>query len=345
MAVRACDEGDAGAVVPPKETVSTPPKPEAAAAPRPEALEDLASFRECPVCPEMIVIPDGVFMMGSPEIEPKRGGSEGPHHPVAVPRFAVGKFEVTFEEWDACVLARACSHLPEDRGWGRGRRPVIYVSWEDAQEYVGWLSEQTGADYRLLSEAEWEYVARAGTRTPFHTGARISSDQANFNGNGTYNGSSRGEYRRQTVEVGGFAPNAWGLHDVHGNVWEWVQDCWHGSYDGAPIDGSALDGGWRGECSRAVVRGGSWGDVPHYLRSAFRDWVNRDDRSTATRVFASPGRFRPVRGGSVLTAFPLTALPLTSRVAAALVWATRELRGSEGVAPRLAGHDPPNCSR
>ena len=152
-------------------------------------------------------------------------------------------------------------------GWGRGNRPVIMVSWDDAQSYVRWLSERTGERYRLLSESEWEYVARAGTTTPFHFGSTISTDQANYNGNYTYGGGRKGVYREKTISVGSFGANAWGLHDVHGNVWEWVGDCWYGSYTGAPADGSA----WaRGDCAKRVLRGGSWLNLPRYLRSANR---------------------------------------------------------------------------
>ena len=151
--------------------------------------------------------------------------------------FAVGKFEVTFAEWDACLSGGGCSHRPGDAGWGRGKRPVINVSWNDAKAYVAWLSRQTGRAYRLLSEAEWEYAARAGTTTPFSTGRTITSDQANFNSNRI------GQYRQQTVPVGLFSANGFGLHDMHGNVAEWVEDCWHENYVGAPVDGSARTSG------------------------------------------------------------------------------------------------------
>ena len=218
-------------------------------------LEPGTVFQDCPECPEIVVVPSGEFMMGSPDSEPKRLDDEGPVHRVTIPAaFAVGKYEVTFEEWDACVSAGGCNHKPEDKGWGRGRLPVIYVSWDDAQEYVSWLSKKTGKTYRLLSEAEWEYVARAGTTTPFHTGEQISTSQANYDGNETYNGSSKGETRERTIPVGSFGANQFGLHDVHGYVWEWVQDCWNDNYKGAPSDGSA----WTtGDCEPRVLRGGS----------------------------------------------------------------------------------------
>jgi formylglycine-generating enzyme required for sulfatase activity len=144
---------------------------------------------------------------------------------------------------------------------------VINVSWDDAQKYVSWLSQKTGAEYRLLSEAEWEYAARAGTTTAFSTGKTITTDQANFDGSYTYNGSRKGKNRGKTVEVGSFAPNEFGLYDMHGNVSEWTEDCYHDSYQGAPSDAVALT---TGSCNYRVDRGGSWINVPRYLRSAIR---------------------------------------------------------------------------
>ena len=214
-------------------------------------------FRDCAECPEMVVVPAGSFLMGSPESEWGRYGNEGPVHRVEIAKpFAIGVYEVTFAEWDACAADGGCGgYSPNDAGWGRGRRPVINVSWEDAQAYVRWLSAKTGKRYRLPSESEWEYAARAGTRTLFHTGETISTDQANYNG-------------CQTVPVDTFGANEWGLHDVHGNVWEWTEDCWNNSYAGAPTDGSA----WaNGDCSRRVLRGGSWNNRPSNLRAANRD--------------------------------------------------------------------------
>ena len=226
-------------------------------------------FRDCPECPELVVVPSGSFMMGSPSGEASRRGDEGPVHRVTFERpFAVGVYEVTFGEWDACVSGEGCGrYRPSDRGWGRGRRPVINVNWKDAQAYVRWLSRKTGEEYRLLSESEWEYVARAGTTTPFHTGATISTGQANYDGNYTYGSGRKGRYRERTVLVGSFEPNEFGLYDVHGNVWEWVEDCWNGSYAGAPSDGSAWESG---DCDLRVVRGGSWFNGPRNLRSADR---------------------------------------------------------------------------
>jgi formylglycine-generating enzyme required for sulfatase activity len=179
----------------------------------------------------------------------------------------VGRFAVTFDEWDACVADGGCGHRAVDKGWSRGRQPVINVSWNDAKGYVAWLSKKTGKTYRLLTEAEREYVTRAGTITPFWWGSSISTSQANYDGNFIY-GGPKGEYRQRTVPVDSFEPNPWGLYQVHGNVWEWVEDCWNGSYKGALPNGSARI---TGECDRHVVRGGSWGDDPQKLRSAFRN--------------------------------------------------------------------------
>ncbi|MEY4750252.1 MAG: hypothetical protein RIQ60_2466 [Pseudomonadota bacterium] len=217
----------------------------------------LTRFRDCEsdACPWMVALPAGSFMMGSPATEPERSNDEGPQHRVQIKAFAVGQYEVTFAQWDACVAAGGCSRKPEDQGWGRGQRPVINVSWNDAQQYVRWLSARTGKTYRLLSEAEWEYAARAGTTTPFAFGDRINTDQANFDGNGTFNGSAKGGYRQKTVPVGSLAANAWQLHDMHGNVWEWVQDCWHLDYNGAPADGAAWASGCSGD--HRVLRGGA----------------------------------------------------------------------------------------
>jgi formylglycine-generating enzyme required for sulfatase activity len=233
----------------PKPTVR---EPQVSITPRPgERLRDpLSDGRPCAECPEMVVVPAGSFIMGSPHTEADRDESEGPQHKVTFDRsFAVGRFETTFTEWDACVEAAGCNaYRPNDAAWGRGRKPVININWSDAQAYVSWLSRVTGKPYRLLTEAEWEYVARAGTTTRFAFGEVLSSKQARFSAS-TW-GSARG-----TVSVGSYNPNGWGVHDMHGNVWEWVEDCWKGDYASAPVDGSAFTGG---DCGRRVARGGSW---------------------------------------------------------------------------------------
>ena len=221
--------------------------------------------------PEMIPLPGGSFLMGSPADEPERSSDEGPQREVAIAPFAMGRTEVTFADYDRFAenTGRA---WPDDAGWGRGSRPVINVSWDDAQAYAAWLSGQTGQTYRLPTEAEWEYAARGGTDTPFWTGDCIHTDQANYYGNADYSdcGAKTREYRAQTLPVASLPQNPSGLFEVAGNAWEWVEDCWHDSYAGAPTDGSAWleDGG--GDCAQRVLRGGSWYGLPGFLRAAYR---------------------------------------------------------------------------
>jgi formylglycine-generating enzyme required for sulfatase activity len=221
------------------------------------------TFKECTNCPEMIVVSAGSFTMGSPASEPGRGADEGPQHKATFARqFAVGRFELTFDEWDACVANGGCNgYKPSDQGWGRGRRPMINVSWDDAKAYVAWLSRETGKPYRLLSEAEFEYAARAGSQTAYPWGNDIGKGNANCLGCGSQWGG------KQTAPVGSFAANAFGLYDMAGNAWEWVEDCYHDNYNGAPIDSSAWTSG---DCSSRVLRGGAWNDYPQDLRSAGR---------------------------------------------------------------------------
>ena len=233
-------------------------------------LKPKDSFKDCDTCPEMVVVPSGRFMMGSPPNEPERYGDEDQVQ-VSIVTFAVGRFSVTFAEWDGCVADGGCNgYKPGDQGWGRGTRPVINVNWYDAKAFTAWLSKKTGKPYRLLSESEREYVARAGTTTPFWWGSAITPKQANYNGTADpyKGGGAKGEYRQKTVAVDSLEPNPWGLYKVHGNVQEWTEDCWNDSNKGNPADGRArtIDG----ECSRRVLRGGGWHDVPWYLRSANR---------------------------------------------------------------------------
>ncbi len=180
------------------------------------------SFRDCAECPEMVVIPAGSFMMGSPANEPGRYNDEGPRHRVTIRReFALGRYEVTFAEWDTCVHAGGCRNRPRDNGWGRGNRPVINVSWDDAKAYVRWLARKTGQDYRLPSEAEWEYAARAGMPTAYCWGARASHEYANYGKDECCGGLSRGRDRwENTAPVGSFLANRFGLYDTSGNVRE-----------------------------------------------------------------------------------------------------------------------------
>jgi formylglycine-generating enzyme required for sulfatase activity len=253
---------------------------------RERSLKPKDSFKECDVCPEMVVIPAGSFMMGSPAKEKDRTGSEELHRVTFPQPFAVGKFEVTVDQvaafvkdsgYDAdskCATFENGSREPRrersfrNPGFAQdGTHPASCLNWHDAKAYVAWLSKKTGKAYRLLSEAEWEYVARAGTTTPFWWGATISPSQANYDGNYPTTGSRKGEYRQRTVPVNSFQPNPWGLYQVSGNLDEWTEDCWNRSYAGAPTDGSAWTSG---DCSYRMVRGGSWSSWAQGLRSANR---------------------------------------------------------------------------
>ncbi|MGB6537669.1 MAG: formylglycine-generating enzyme family protein, partial [Xanthobacteraceae bacterium] len=230
---------------------------------REHALQPGDSFRECTTCPEMVVLPAGSFVMGSPALEYGRGSREGPQHTVTFAHtFAVGRFAVRFDEWDACVAAGGCGrYSPPDQRSGRGRRPVTSVSLADVNGYLAWLSRKTGATYRLPSEAEREYFTRAGTTTPYWWGSTISPSQASYGGS-----------VNQSLPVDRFLPNPWGLYQVHGNVSEWTADCLHDNYVGAPTDGTA----WTEPgCNLPVRRGGSMGSPPDALRSAARGFKAR----------------------------------------------------------------------
>jgi len=219
---------------------------------------------------DMVRIEGGCFMMGSPADEAERDSDEGPQHEVCLDTFEIGRYEVTFADWDACVADGGCSAWPDDEGWGRNRHPVINVSWQEAHDYIRWLNGKGGQrGYRLPSEAEWEYAARAGTTTPYSTGPCISTDQANFDGTFEYGDCPPPTQvdLHKTLPVGSYEPNPWGLYDMHGNVNELVADCWNDDYEGAPTDGSAWEDG---NCTRRVLRGGSWQGFPGYLRSAYR---------------------------------------------------------------------------
>jgi formylglycine-generating enzyme required for sulfatase activity/serine/threonine protein kinase len=230
-------------------------------------------FRDCSDCPDLVVIPPGTFTMGSPGNERQRRASEGPQREVTIRSFALGVHPLTFAQFDACVDDGGCSNRPYDRNWGRGNRPLINVTWHDAQEYVAWLSATTGEDYRLPSEAEWEYAARAGTTTRFNTGDCITREQAAYNGLRQPRGCIRDSLSNRPDFSGTYPPNAWGLYDMHGNVADWVADCWNDNYRGAPTDGSA----WlEGQCSHGIQRGGNWYQSGELLRSASRVSSSRD---------------------------------------------------------------------
>ena len=227
------------------------------------ALKPLQSFRECAKdCPEMVVIPAGEFMMGAAPSDKNQYNNESPQHKVTIGRpFAVSRYHVTFADWDACTAVGGCPHL-NDSGYGRGRRPVINLTWNEAQEYVAWLSLITGKKYRLLTEAEWEYAARAGTTTPYYWGEEVGKDNANCNGCGSQWDNN------ETSPAGSFKPNPFGLFDMGGNVWQMLEDCYNRDYTGAPTDGSA----WlEGDCSNRTVRGGSWSQNPRSIRPAGRN--------------------------------------------------------------------------
>lgn len=210
--------------------------------------------------PRMVNIPPGRFLMGGLEgRDDVEGGctlNERPSRYVYIAAFALGRYPVTFEEYDAFCEANGFP-LPDDQGWGRGKHPVINVSWDDAQAYCRWLSALNGGHYRLPSEAEWEYATRSGTNAAYPWGMQATPQHANH-----------AMQHGMTTPVGTYPANAFGLHDLCGNVWEWVQDCWHDSYQGAPVNAQAWEEA--GNHHERVLRGGSWNDRPRYLRAAYR---------------------------------------------------------------------------
>lgn len=271
------------------------------------ALRAGDTFRDCAICPELVVVPAGRFLMGSPANEEARDGSEGPLHPVTIGKpFALGKFEVTVDEFAAFVretghdMGTTCD-IWKDGSWEErpgysfrnpgfaqdGTHPAPCLSWDDAKAYLAWLSRKAGATYRLPTEAEWEYAARGGTQTRFHFGD-ADADYCRY-GNGADQAAGKdvpgadkwsllpcSDGYGYTAPVGRYAPNALGLHDTAGNVFEWVEDCWHDTYEGAPPDGSAWVTG--GDCKVRVQRGGAWGYPPAYLRAAVRGRQPQDYR-------------------------------------------------------------------
>ncbi len=225
------------------------------------------TFRDCAQCPEMAPIPAGSFRMGAPAREVGAKPEEQPQRDVTFSTgFALSAREVTYADWDACAADGGCAYKAPDHGWGREARPVVSVSYEDALSYVEWLSKKTGQTYRLPTEAEWEYAARAGSSAPFSFGSNVLASQANYNGQYPYAGA-RETFRGRTTPAGSFEPNAFGLYDMHGNAWEWTADCWTQSHAGAPADGSAATGG---DCSKHVLKGGAWNSGGWRLRAAHR---------------------------------------------------------------------------
>jgi formylglycine-generating enzyme required for sulfatase activity len=261
-------------------------------------------IRDCADCPEMVVIPAGSFMMGSPASEAGRFDREGPQHLVQMRRqIAVGKYEVTriqyarFVQDSSYVVGNGCNAwdgkwvYDANKNWRNpgfpqsDDDPVVCITWDGAKAYADWLSRKSGKQYRLPSEAEWEYAARAGTTTAFSFGERITPQQANFESRVSYAGSPVVTARGRTSPAGSFAPNPFGLYDVHGNVWEWTEDCRNDNYNGAPTDGSV----WAsGNCGQRILRGGSWSNFPQNVRSAYR---NTEAQSFQSRSFG----FRVVR--------------------------------------------------
>jgi formylglycine-generating enzyme required for sulfatase activity len=222
------------------------------------------TFRDCDNCPELVVLPGGVFMMGSPLAEVGRNRNEGPQHEVSITPFAISRYEITFAQWDACLAAGGCNgYSPSDAGQGRGARPVSNVSWSDAQAYLDWLNGQVGGlRYRLVTEAEWEYAARAGAPDAYAFGPRVTAADATFR-------------TRAPSSVGAYEPNSWGVFDMHGNVAEWVEDCYASTYDLAPLDGSAAQAD---ACARRVYRGGAFSDQAALLRASARQSAPADRR-------------------------------------------------------------------
>ena len=222
------------------------------------------TFRDCTDCAEVVIVPDGDFTMGSND----KPSEQPPHHVKIAKAFAIGRREVTFAEWDKCVAAGACKYAPPDQGQGRGERPATNLSWDDAQEFLAWMSKIAGKPYRLPSEAEWEYAARAGSTTAYWWGKDVDKARAQCAECGD-------AVTGKTVPVASFRPNAFGLYDTSGNAAEWVQDCWNANYKGAPADGSA----WKtGDCTQKVLRGGSFTDKAIAVRSSARFRYDEDVR-------------------------------------------------------------------
>ncbi|MBJ7533480.1 formylglycine-generating enzyme family protein [Rhodomicrobium vannielii ATCC 17100] len=249
-------------------------------------------FKDIADGPEMVVVPPGRFLLGSSKDEAGHTDDEGPQHEVTITKpFAIARCAVTRGQFAKFVnetgyFAGSGSDSWLNPGFEQDdSHPVVYVNWDDAKAYAKWLSEKTGKAYRLLSEAEWEYACRAGATTPFWWGTSISTGQANYNGNYAYGGGKKGDWRQRTVPAEHFQPNPWGLYQVHGNVWDWCEDCWNANYQNAPSDGSTWN---TGDCNKRVLRGGSWYNNPRILRAAFRS-------GDSSGIRFSSGGFRVAR--------------------------------------------------
>jgi formylglycine-generating enzyme required for sulfatase activity len=256
---------------------------------------DGSSFKDCAACPEMVAIPAGRLMTA--ELQAAGAASAGDalsRHPVAIAPFALGRFEITFDDWQACAADGGCSTSPSDEGWGRGRRPVIKVTWHDIKgQYLPWLSRKAGSVYRLPTEAEWEYAARGGPSAPAGQKFSINSDEsrvceygnmADLSAKGAESGWIEAPCKdgfAETAPVGSLKPNSLNLYDMHGNVWEWVEDCWNGDDPDAPPGGTAPT---EGDCSLRVVRGGSWSTDVGRMRSSDRGW-NRPNAGSSSIGF------------------------------------------------------------
>jgi formylglycine-generating enzyme required for sulfatase activity len=284
----------------PEETASaeaSSPSQVTVASAAPQELEkppNGSSFKDCSLCPEMVAIPAGQFMMGTSAADgAPANNDESPQHGVTIARpFALGRFEITLDDWKACVSDGGCSTKPSDKG--DERRPVTKISWDDVErQYLPWLSRKTGHAYRLPTEAEWEYAARGGASAPAGQKFGFGNDESRICEYGNSADLSAREARGGWIEssckdgfaemapVGSLKPNSLNLYDMHGNVWEWVQDCWNGNYQSAPSDGSAWT---KGDCSLRVIRGGSWAAEVTGLRSADRGW-NRPNAGSTTIGF------------------------------------------------------------
>ncbi|OLP15443.1 hypothetical protein BST81_26285 [Leptolyngbya sp. 'hensonii'] len=231
---------------------------------------------------DMVLIPGGSFLMGSPEDEPERNQAEGPQHPVTVPTFFMGRTPVTQAQWKVVAALRPAKRDldPDPSEFKGNEHPVEQVSWHDAVEFCDRLAQHTQRPYRLPSEAEWEYACRAGTTTPFHFGEILTPDLGNYDWSETYqNSPTKSEGSHGTTPVATYPPNGWGLYDLHGNVWEWCEDDWHSSYEGAPRDGRAWIAENRSEEGLRVLRGGSWLSYPWVCRSAYRNFNDAEWRS------------------------------------------------------------------